>query len=186
MASRRQRTCQSYSYIFYHLIYIHVNIYVNNINKSNFCCTSKTLLLSKLSTKFTLVWILMWAVWPSPLYQALSLGQWCVEVFSDEVQGRARHQCCAHRSSPEHCPSAQNGTAAKFFHRWVLPPTDGWPLSTDMSSGLVLQQKKYTIIIITSQIYPQSTKVGSMLLIGCWHYTDLTILLIHQVLDVIM
>lgn len=183
MASRRQRTCQSYSYIFYHLIYIHVNIYVNNINKSNFCCTSKTLLLSKLSTKFTLVWILMWAVWPSPLYQALSLGQWCVEVFSDEVQGGARHQWSLISRA---LSISQNGTAAKFFHRWVLPPTDGWPLSTDMSSGLVLQQKKYTIIIITSQIYPQSTKVGSMLLIGCWHYTDLTILLIHQVLDVIM
>lgn len=183
MASRRQRTCQSYSYIFYHLIYIHVNIYVNNINKSIFCCTSKTLLLSKLSTKFTLVWILMWAVWPSPLYQALSLGQWCVEVFSDEVQGGARHQWSLISRA---LSISQNGTAAKFFHRWVLPPTDGWPLSTDMSSGLVLQQKKYTIIIITSQIYPQSTKVGSMLLIGCWHYTDLTILLIHQVLDVIM
>lgn len=183
MASRRQWTCQSYSYIFYHLIYIHVNIYVNNINKSHFCCTSKTLLLSKLSTKFTLVWILMWAVWPSPLYQALSLGQWCVEVFSDEVQGGARHQWSLISRA---LSISQNGTAAKFFHRWVLPPTDGWPLSTDMSSGLVLQQKKYTIIIIISQISPQSTKVGSMLLIGCWHYTDLTILLIHQVLDVIM
>lgn len=183
MASRRQRTCQSYSYIFYHLIYIHVNIYVNNINKSHFCCTSKTFLLSKLSTKFTLVWILMWAVWPSPLYQALSLGQWCVEVFSDEVQGGARHQWSLISRA---LSISQNGTAAKFFHRWVLPPTDGWPLSTDMSSGLVLQQKKYTIIIIISQISPQSTKVGSMLLIGCWHYTDLTILLIHQVLDVIM
>lgn len=166
MASRRQRTCQSYSYIFYHLIYIHVNIYVNNINKSHFCCTSKTLLLSKLSTKFTLVWILMWAVWPSPLYQALSLGQWCVEVFSDEVQGGARHQWSLISRA---LSISQNGTAAKFFHRWVLPPTDGWPLSTDMSSGLVLQQKKYTIIIIISQISPQSTKVGSMLLIGCWH-----------------